>query len=57
MSGVIILLSWYGHDQLDTTGCSKEFSSLREGKATWTGPESSSNLRLPDFKIFGTRRW
>jgi len=21
---------------------------------TWTGPEGSSRLRLPDFKIFGT---
>jgi hypothetical protein len=33
----------------------------RKGKAiplqAWTGPEDSRRLRLPDFKIFGTRRW
>jgi hypothetical protein len=24
---------------------------------TWTGPEGSRWLRLPDFKTIGTRRW
>ena len=32
-----------------------------KGKAiplhTWTGPEGSWSLRLPDFKTIGTRRW
>jgi hypothetical protein len=23
----------------------------------WTGPEDSRRLRLPDIKIFGTRKW
>jgi len=32
-----------------------------KGKAiplpTWTGPEGSRKLRLPDFKTIGTWRW
>jgi hypothetical protein len=24
---------------------------------TWTGPEGSRSLRLPEFKTIGTRRW
>jgi len=32
-----------------------------KGKATplqtWTGPEGSRRLKLPDFKTIGTRRW
>jgi len=24
---------------------------------TWTGPEGSGSLRLPDFKTIGTGRW
>jgi hypothetical protein len=34
---------------------------IGKGKAiplqTWTGPEGSRRLRLPDFKKIGTRQW
>ena len=40
---------------------SSSSSSSSKGKAiplqTWTGPEGSRRLRLPDFKTIGTLRW
>jgi hypothetical protein len=39
----------------------KLFSKVQKGKAipvqTWTGPDVSRRLRLPDFQTIGTCRW
>jgi hypothetical protein len=58
-----ILGSLYDDDDDDNNNNNNNNSILIKGKGkatllqAWRGPEGCRNLRLPDFKTIGTRKW